>query len=133
MILGTTAQILQVGWNSQSCGRIYRRVDNQSKLQTPDGSYLIEFDENVISYEDLIVEWARIHSPTRQTSRQYRSVLFYGDDAQKEIAQDALRGLSQKYVGSSVKLYVDIEKCTKFYQAEEYHQHYFKKKGMDYR
>ena len=82
--------------------------------------------------EDLIVEWARTHSPTRQTSRQYRSVLFYGDDMQKEIAQDALRGLSQKYIGSSVKLYVDIEKWTKFYQAEEYHQHYLKKKGMDY-
>lgn len=96
-------------------------------------AYLIEFDENVISYEDLIVEWARTHSPTRQTSRQYRSVLFYGDDEQKEIAQDALRGLSQKYVGSSVKLHVDIEKWTKFYQAEEYHQNYLKKKGMDYR
>lgn len=89
-------------------------------------SIWIEFDPDIISYEDLVVEWARMHSPTRMTRRQYRSVLFFGDDEQKMLAEDAVRGMKQQ-LGD---IYVNVEPMTTFYKAEEYHQNYLSKKGL---
>lgn len=89
-------------------------------------SVWIEFDPDVIAFEDLVVEWARMHSPTRKTSTQYRSVLFYADEEQKMLAEDAVRALKQQ----RGVIYVDIEPMTTFYKAEEYHQNYLSKKGM---
>jgi len=92
-------------------------------------SIWIEFDPDTISFEDLVVEWARMHKPIRQTSRQYRSVIFYGDEEQKMLAEDAVRGMRQQF-GSIVSIFVDIEPWSRFYRAEEYHQDYYAKKGM---
>ena len=89
-------------------------------------SVWIEFDPDTISFEDLVVELARMHTPTRQASRQYRSVIFYGDKEQKILAEDAVRGMRQQF-GS---IFVDIEPWSRFYRAEEYHQDYYEKQGM---
>jgi peptide methionine sulfoxide reductase MsrA len=67
-----------------------------------------------------------MHTPTRQRGRQYRSALFYADEEQKQLAEDAVRYLKQQ-LGT---VYVDIEPWTKFYRAEEYHQDYLSKRGM---
>eukprot|EP00553_Chaetoceros_curvisetus_P013835 CAMPEP_0204641698 /NCGR_PEP_ID=MMETSP0717-20131115/51279_1 /ASSEMBLY_ACC=CAM_ASM_000666 /TAXON_ID=230516 /ORGANISM="Chaetoceros curvisetus" /LENGTH=106 /DNA_ID=CAMNT_0051662393 /DNA_START=295 /DNA_END=615 /DNA_ORIENTATION=+ len=91
-------------------------------------SVYIEYDPDEIEFGDLLAEWARMHTPTRRSSRQYRSAIFYGDEDQKHTAEDCLNYLSQKY--GHHKVYVDIEPWTKFYKAEEYHQDYLRKHGM---
>ena len=53
---------------------------------------LVEFDDDLISYENLVEEFWKCHDPTtldRQgpdVGRQYRSVIYYYNDMQKNIA-----------------------------------------------
>mmetsp|Transcript_13533 Transcript_13533/g.16401 ORF Transcript_13533/g.16401 Transcript_13533/m.16401 type:complete len:90 (+) Transcript_13533:287-556(+) len=88
---------------------------------------MIEFDPDKIEFTDLIIEWSQMHKPISQKSRQYRSVLFYGNDEQKEIALDAIRSMKSQL---NKNIYTDIEPWSPFYKAEEYHQDYYKKSGM---
>jgi peptide-methionine (S)-S-oxide reductase len=85
---------------------------------------LVEFDQTVVSFEDLLIEFGKMHSPTSPRSRQYRSVIFYSNDDQKEQAEEYLQGLR----GSTRReIYTKVEKMTKFYKGEEYHQNYIAK------
>lgn len=70
-----------------------------------------------------------MHSPTRQTSTQYRSAIWYLDEEQEEVAKEIVAGI-QAAAGPCVKVYSDVEPATRFYQAEEYHQDYMSKMGM---
>jgi peptide-methionine (S)-S-oxide reductase len=85
---------------------------------------LVEFDPSAVSLEDLLIEFGRMHSPTSQRSRQYRSVIFYLNEEQKETAEEYVDGLKSSHRG---EIYTKVEKMTKFYQAEEYHQNYIAK------
>ena len=94
----------------------------------------IEFDETLISFEELLEKFWSIHNPTtlnRQgfdTGSQYRSAIFYYDEAQKEIALKAKDEVnnSKKYKNPVV---TEIMPITKFWEAEKYHQHYYDKTG----
>lgn len=85
---------------------------------------LVEFDRTVVSFEDLLIEFGKMHSPTSPRSRQYRSVIFYSNDEQKEQAEEYLEGLRGSTRG---EIYTKVEKMTKFYKGEEYHQNYIAK------
>jgi len=85
---------------------------------------LVEFDPSAVSLEDLLIEFGRMHSPTSQRSRQYRSVISYSNEEQKETAEEYVDGLKSSQRG---EIYTKVEKMTKFYQAEEYHQNYIAK------
>lgn len=91
----------------------------------------IDFEPAVITYEELLYIFWRTHDPTtlnRQggdTGTQYRSVIFYHDDRQRQSAEHA------KAVTEATDLWADpivtqIEAVPKFYVAEAYHQNYYK-------
>ena len=89
---------------------------------------LIEYDPTVIAYEDVLLEWSQMHSPTRFRTRQYRSAIWYMNDEQKEAAQEVLAGMKASEE-PEYTIYSEIEPTTKFYRAEEYHQDFLGKRG----
>ncbi len=89
----------------------------------------VTFDTNVISYHDLLVIFMTTHDPTtlnRQgadVGTQYRSVIYYHDDEQKKIAGTVIKELVSYYENPLV---TEIHLLRKFYEAEDYHQDYYK-------
>ncbi len=92
----------------------------------------VEFDPDEISYEELLDVFWNNHNPTTlnqqgpDVGNQYRSVIFYHDDRQKEIAEESKQNLtaSKRHKGPIV---TQIVPAPTFYKAEDYHQKYFKK------
>ncbi len=89
------------------------------------------FDPAKTNYEKLAKLFFEIHDFTQlnrqgpDIGEQYRSEIFYVDDNQKEIATKIINILKEKNFAPVTKL----TKATEFYQAEEYHQDYYKQKG----
>jgi len=94
---------------------------------------LIEFDPEKVTYDVLLKHFFRMHDPT-QLNRQgpdvgdnYRSAVFYFDDAQKAAAQKA-RDAAQ--AGHKEPIVTQIAKAGLFYEAEPYHQKFAKRTGI---
>jgi peptide methionine sulfoxide reductase msrA/msrB len=91
----------------------------------------VVYDPTKIDYETLAKLFFEIHDPTQMNRQgpdigeQYRSEVFYTNEAQKEIAQKLITQLKAK--GYDVK--TKVTKATTFYPAENYHQDYYDKKG----
>jgi peptide-methionine (S)-S-oxide reductase len=92
----------------------------------------IKYDPDIISYENLLKTFFKIHDPTQKNRQgpdigsQYRSVIFYYNEDQRIIAQNMIDKLEA--AGHYKKqIATEINKASLFYKAEEYHQHYFKK------
>ena len=91
---------------------------------------LVEFDEDLISYELLVDEFWKCHDPTtldRQgpdIGRQYRSVIYYYNDIQKDIANKSKEKHQESFQNNIV---TEISHADIFYKAEEYHQKYIQK------
>ncbi|WP_400077358.1 peptide-methionine (S)-S-oxide reductase MsrA [Winogradskyella sp. R77965] len=89
----------------------------------------ITFDANVISYEDILVIFMTTHDPTTLNRQgadrgtQYRSVIYYNDDKQKEVAEIVVKELGVYYEDLIV---TEISKAQIFYEAEKEHQDYYK-------
>jgi peptide-methionine (S)-S-oxide reductase len=92
----------------------------------------IEFDPNIVSYEELLMIFLKSHDPTSWNSQgpdsgtRYRSVIFFTDDAQKEAIADVLDEIKQSKTIRG-KIVTEITPLKIFYPAEEYHQDYFAK------
>jgi len=90
----------------------------------------IEFDNKVITYEQILDFFFEIHDPTTLNQQgydigtQYRSEIFYTDENQKEIAQKVLDRTNAKYNG---KIVTNISKNKNYCKAEEYHQKYLER------
>jgi peptide-methionine (S)-S-oxide reductase len=90
----------------------------------------ITFDPAVIPYADVLEIFFAMHDPTtlnRQggdVGTQYRSVIYYHDDAQRHIAEAILARLTADQVFDG-PIVTQIEPLTVFYPAEDYHQDYF--------
>ena len=95
----------------------------------------IEYDPDEISFEELLNVFWNNHNPTTLNRQgpdvgiQYRSAIFYHNDEQKEIAEKSKQTLdtSKRYDNPAV---TQIVPAPTFYNAEEYHQKYFKKHGF---
>ena len=93
----------------------------------------INFDENVISYKELLDVFWSCHNPTtlnRQgpdIGEQYRSAIFYLNPKQKIEAEESKQIMDKKLFSN--KIVTEITKFDEFYLAEEYHQKYLKKLG----
>ncbi len=94
----------------------------------------ITYDPAKISYDELLEVFWKSHDPTtlnRQgadVGTQYRSVIFYHSDEQKEIATKYKAELNKTKTFDNPVVTV-IEKAKPFYVAENYHQDYFIKNG----
>lgn len=92
----------------------------------------IEFDPSVISYADVLQIFFRTHNPTtlnRQgadAGTQYRSVVYYHDDAQKETVEEIVKSLDASGAFDA-PIVTEISPLPTFYEAEAYHQGYFAK------
>lgn len=90
----------------------------------------IEYDSSHISYQDLLKVFFAIHDPTtlnrqgNDVGTQYRSVIYYLDQVQKELAEMAIEEAQALWEDPIVTEVVDL---TKFYPAEEYHHDYFRR------
>lgn len=95
----------------------------------------VVYDPDVVSYDTLVDIFFDNHNPTELNRQgpdegtQYRSVVFYEDDTQKEIAQEKKEALqaSGRFKRDIVTQIVPTET---FWPAEEYHQQYLLKRGM---
>tara|TARA_Y200000002_G_C22683839_1_gene665166 strand:- start:901 stop:1356 length:456 start_codon:yes stop_codon:yes gene_type:complete len=95
----------------------------------------VEFDEKVISYEDLVRLFFKIHDPTTKNRQgvnvgfQYRSEIFYNTDEEKSIAEKVLNEVNEKLNG---KVVTQVSKEKNYSKAEDYHQKYEQKKKLKY-
>jgi peptide-methionine (S)-S-oxide reductase len=90
----------------------------------------LEFDPQVISFEELLDVFWYTHDPTtlnrqgNDVGTQYRSAIFYHSERQREIAQESKRELENKHVYKA-PVVTEIVPFTKFYVAEDYHKKYY--------
>ena len=91
----------------------------------------LDFDEKIISYEKILKIFFQIHDPTTLNSQgpdfgtQYRSEIFYLNDAQKMIAGKVLNEVNERLSGNVV---TKISLLKNYCPAEEYHQKYLEKR-----
>ena len=94
----------------------------------------ITYDPGVIPYEEILDSFWRVHNPTTLNRQgpdlgtQYRSAIFYHNDYQKKAAEESKRDFDLSGVYKQ-KAVTEIVHAKSFYEAEEYHQDYFKKTG----
>jgi peptide-methionine (S)-S-oxide reductase len=92
----------------------------------------ITFDPEVTSYREILEVFFAIHDPTsmdRQGSdagTQYRSVIFTHSEQQRQTAQQLIAELDGEGL-SGRKIVTQVRPASTFYEAEAYHQEYFKK------
>ena len=90
----------------------------------------VTFDPLVLTYNDLLTVFFSIHDPTtlnRQgadAGTQYRSAIFYHDEAQKETAEQVIRKIEDAGIWEA-PIVTEVTPFDKFYLAEDYHQEYF--------
>lgn len=92
------------------------------------------YNPEIISYTDLLDIFWNIHDPTTLNRQgpdigtQYRSVIFYHNSKQEELALESKKSLedSGRYEREIV---TEIQPAGTFWRAEEYHQQYIEKTG----
>lgn len=88
----------------------------------------IEFDPKVISFEKILEVFFKLHDPTTLNRQgvdigtQYRSVIFYHDQKQKETTEKIKEEKSGDYEG---KIVTEIVPFTAFYKAAPSHQNFY--------
>ncbi len=92
----------------------------------------VTYDPALISYRQLLQVFLTVHDPTtlnRQgadVGTQYRSVIFYRDQAQKDVAEQVIKETNDTKMWSK-PIVTEVSPLTVFYKAEDYHQGYYKK------
>ena len=90
----------------------------------------VTFDSSLLSYRDLLTVFFTVHDPTtlnRQgadVGTQYRSAIYYHDEAQRADAEAVIRELTESRLWPN-PIVTEVTKFEKFYVAEDYHQEYF--------
>ncbi len=100
-------------------------------------SLKIVFDPGLLAYRHLLFEFFRMHNPTTRNRQgndlgtQYRSAIFYLNDAQKKIAEEVIASVEASGEWN-VKVVTEVVPFKAFYRAEEYHQKYLVKHPHGY-
>ena len=90
---------------------------------------LIDFDEQQISYSQLLEVFFATHDPTtlnrqgNDVGTQYRSVIYYLDAVQQQTAAEMIAALQAE----GVNVVTELSAAPEFYPAEDYHQNFFAK------
>lgn len=96
----------------------------------------VKFDPSKVSYQTLVEKFFKLHDPTQVNRQgpdygsQYRSAIFFYSQEQQKTAEQVKEKLtaSGKY---KQPIATEISKASEFYRAEEYHQRYLEKNGID--
>ncbi|OGP73807.1 MAG: methionine sulfoxide reductase [Deltaproteobacteria bacterium RBG_16_49_23] len=98
----------------------------------------VYYDPTRVTYEELLSYFWKHIDPTDSGGQfvdrgsQYRSAIFYHDEEQKRLAEKSKEDLNRS--GKFNKpIATEIVKFTKFYEAEDYHQDYYKKSALKYK
>jgi len=92
----------------------------------------VTYDDEKVSYDDLLQVFWRKHNPTQLNRQgwdigdQYRSVVFVHDDEQRAAAE---RSKEAEQANHRKPIVTQIEPAPTFYEAEDYHQQYLEKRG----
>lgn len=92
----------------------------------------VTFNPAQINYEDILKVFFTFHDPTTLNRQgadvgpQYRSVIFYHDESQRESAQRVIQEIEGEGIWAD-PIVTQIEPFEEFFLAEEYHQDYFKR------
>jgi methionine-S-sulfoxide reductase len=90
----------------------------------------VKFDPTVISYSEILEIFWNTHDPTTLNRQgadegtQYRSVVFYHSEGQRQTAESYKAQLDKSGVYKN-KIVTEITPVATFYKAEDYHQNYF--------
>ena len=90
----------------------------------------LEFDDKIISYEEILNIFFVMHDPTslnrqgNDVGEHYRSVIFFHNEEQKNIAEKLKKDFASKIWHDPVV--TQIEKFEKFWPASEEHQNFYK-------
>ena len=97
----------------------------------------VTFDPAVTTYEKLLDVYWRNVDPTQASAQfcdhgeQYRSAIFYADDAQRRAALATKKAIEDSKVLRK-PIVTQIVPLTKFWPAEGYHQDYYKQNPVEY-
>jgi peptide-methionine (S)-S-oxide reductase len=96
----------------------------------------VYYDPNIISYDALLAAFFVSHDPTQLNRQgndlgtQYRSVIFYHNDEQKQLSTTYIKKLNEEQVYPS-PIVTEISAAQVFYPAEDYHQNYYNQNGRE--
>ena len=128
------------GVTSTSVGYTGGATDNPTYEQVCTGKtnhaevVWVEFDPSSVSYEELLDVFWGCHDPTTLNRQgpdrgtQYRSVIFFADPAQEAAAIKSKEQNSGRFPNPIV---TEIIAESKYYIAEDYHQQYLAKRGLE--
>ena len=91
----------------------------------------ITFDPDVISYDNILYIFWRMHDPTTPNRQgadvgtQYRSIIFYHDETQQEIAEHSRKQADASDLWDNA-IVTEVVPLTRFYPTEDYHQNYYR-------
>ena len=96
----------------------------------------VVYNPNEVPFIKLLDTFFELHNPTTLNRQgpdigtQYRSAAYFSNDDEKQIIEDKINSLNESGKYSS-KVVTEVESISDFYDAEEYHQDYYKKRGID--
>lgn len=96
-----------------------------------------KFDPSIVSYDKLLEKFFALHNPTEldrqgpDVGSQYKSIIFYYNNAQRDSAEKMIEKLEKSGKYSPARIVTLVRPAMKFYRAEEYHQQYLKKRGLN--
>ena len=94
----------------------------------------VEFDDAAVTYEVLLDHFFAMHNPTTLNRQgpdrgtQYRSVIFWHDEAQRDAAKAKIRAVDKSGRWAQ-PVVTELSPAGEFWRAEEYHQRYYEKNG----
>mmetsp|Transcript_2562 Transcript_2562/g.3417 ORF Transcript_2562/g.3417 Transcript_2562/m.3417 type:complete len:105 (-) Transcript_2562:300-614(-) len=88
---------------------------------------LIEYNPNLISYEQILLEWSEQHYVLLPPLKpQYKSAIWVKDAQEFDVAHNVIKKVMREK--GADEIFVEVDVASVFYKAEEYHQHYLNKK-----
>ena len=91
----------------------------------------VTYDADNISYREILEIFFALHDPTQlnrqgnDVGTQYRSAIFYHDDAQKNAAEAIIAEITSEEIWPN-PVVTEVVPIDNYHQAEDYHQNYFK-------
>ncbi|AXQ79102.1 peptide-methionine (S)-S-oxide reductase [Streptococcus chenjunshii] len=123
----------RVGYaNGQSDVTSYDLIAHTDHAET----VYIQYNPEIISLREILLYYFRVIDPFavnhqgNDYGRQYRTGIYYVDEADRAIAEQVMEQISRKFEGRA--LAVELEPLQHFIDAEDYHQAYLKKNPNGY-